>query len=300
MAEVSTTDGSVGDDDPRRTMLDAAVADLVAGADRVLGDRFRKEATRPRDGAGWIDVTTHDLSAPCPARWAHPSTVDDYADSAANASRRLGRRVLRARRPGEPVDAAVRRVLADTDDWDTGLRDWFEELDRSGRATVAAAATSWAVGALNAVRGRELQWSTGHEPGDQRDRMVRHKAGWDAIDGRRRRPTTVLVMAGGLPDPARDELVAGFTALVVGHGPRCAPERVRIGSAAGGTARAVAITPAVLGSAVDRVLELLAWRSAPDDAVAVPGQWCRWCHLLESCDVGRAVVEPDATGEQAS
>jgi hypothetical protein len=273
----------------RRDWAVAARDLLAAGLDRVLGDGFRKDVPRPRDGAGWIDVTSYDLTGPCPARWAHPGREDDYLDSAANAARRLGRLTLRARRPGRPVADTVHEVLSDTDALDGHLRDWFEGLDRAGRATVAAAAGTWAVGALGAVRGRDdLQWATQNQPVDVPGRTVRLRANWDAIAGRRSRPAAALVMSGAVPDPARDDLVAGFTALVVGLGPGVVPERVRFGSAAAGTARAVVIAPDLLTAAVDRVLELVDLRARPDDAPERPGRWCGSCHLLESCSVGQA------------
>jgi hypothetical protein len=31
-------------------------------------------------------------------------------------------------------------------------------------------------------------------------------------------------------------------------------------------------------------VELVAHAAAPDLAPEVPGRWCSWCHLAESCD----------------
>ena len=183
-------------------------------------------------------------------------------------------------------------MLSDTEDWPTGLRTWFETLDRSGRATVAAAAAAWAAGALGAVGGRDdLTWSRQNEMVSVPDRAVRLSGSWDAILGRRRAPSAVLVMSNAPPDTERDRLVAGFTALVVGFGPRVVPDRVRLGSASTGSTRPVAVTPELLAVAVDRVVELVAHRASPDDAPLVPGRWCSHCHLLESCDAGTAHLE---------
>lgn len=267
----------------RRSWLEEAARQLLVGLDAALGDGLRRERGAPKD-ARRVVVSAYDLGAECPARWAHPPQ-GDYAESAANAARRLGRLALRRWQPGLDLPAVVTEVLSDTEDWPSGLRSWFEELDRAGRATVSAAASTWAVGALGAVDGRTgLQWVRQNETVDVPGRAVRLRGSWDAFSGTRSRPTTLLVLSGGLPGPDRDRLAAGYAALVAGLGPRVVPERVRIGSAASGDTRPVTISPAVLAVAVDRVVELVAHAAAPDLAPEVPGRWCSWCHLAESCD----------------
>ena len=275
----------------RRRWLGTAEAWLTESLEFALGDRLRREGSRPADGQRWIVITAYDLGAPCPARWAHPPTVSDYVDSAANSARRLGRLALRSWRPGRSLTVAVNGVLADTDDWPDDLRSWFETLDRAGRATVAAAAVSWAAGALGAVRGRgDLSWSRSNQPYDVPGRAVRLSGSWDALAGSRRRPAALLVMSNAAPVSGRDDLAAGFQALVCGLGPKMVPERVRIGSAAAGTARPVTITEALLDAAVDRIVELVAFRADPDGAPARPGRWCARCHLLEDCEEGMAAA----------
>ena len=267
----------------RRSWLEDAERRLIDGLDAALGDALRRERGAPKD-ARRVVVSAYDLGTECPARWAHPPQ-DDYAESAANAARRLGRLALRRWQPGTDLPAVVTQVLSDTEDWPSGLRSWFEELDRAGRATVSAAASTWAVGALGAVDGRTgLQWVRQNETVDVAGRAVRLRGSWDAFSGTRSRPTTLLVLSGGLPGADRDRLAAGYAALVAGLGPRVVPERVRIGSAASGDTRAVTISPGVLERAVDRVVELVAHAAAPDLAPEVPGRWCSWCHLAESCD----------------
>lgn len=292
MAEVAPVDAA-GDLPPseadRRGWLEDAAARLSGGLDLAVGELLQRDGPRLAEDQRWVVVSAYDLSAPCPGRWAHPPGQDDFVDSSANAARRLGRMALRGWSPGRSLTDQVDRVLSDTEDWPTGLRTWFETLDRSGRATVAAAAVAWAAGALGAVGGRDdLTWSRQNEMVSVPDRAVRLSGSWDAIKGRRRAPTAVLVMSNAPPDAERDRLVAGFTALVAGFGPRIVPDRVRLGSASAGTTRPVVVTPELLRAAVDRVVQLVSFRAAPADAPLVPGRWCSHCHLLESCDVGTA------------
>ena len=274
--------------DERRVRLEDATRRLDSGLADALGDRLHRDGSKPTERQHRVVVTAYDLGAPCPARWAHPGT-GEFMDSAANSARRLGRLALRSWRPPTPLNATVDGVLADTADWDTGLRTWFEGLDRSGRAAVASATTTWAVGALGAVGDRQdLTWSRANETVDVSGRAVRLVGSWDAFSGTRRRPVTVLVMSNAAPSRPADALTAAFQALVAGWGPRTVPERVRIGSAAAGTTRAVPITAGRLSAVVDRIVELVSWRVAPELAPAVPGRGCGHCHLLESCDAGSA------------
>lgn len=277
----------------RVELAEHAKAVLVERLDEHLGDRLRSEGKRPRDGAGWIDVSAHDLGAPCGARWSVPA--DDFVPSASTVAGAIGRLVLRERHDAEPVGAAVARVLASLDDVDrdaTWFADWYtDELDRAGRAAVIAAATTWATGALAAVEGRPLVWSTRRQTWNVPGRAVRLRATWDAAD-RIARPDVLVVMSARAPSDPVSALVAGFNALVDGVLRRQVPLRVRIGSASTASTTAFTVGRELIDRAIVRVVELVAWRASPSTAPTSPGWWCRDCHLLEIC--------PDAAGPGGS
>jgi hypothetical protein len=281
----------VSDPDPRAALAADARAELVGRLDALLGDRLRLTERRPRDGAGWVDVSAHDLAAGCPARWSVP--IDDFVMTASTVAGAVGRLALRERHPEEPPGVAVDRVLRSLDDADRDaawFADWYEaELDRGGRLAVRSAATTWAVGALAAVGGRRLSWSTRREAFDVPERMVRLRANWDAAD-RTARPDVLVVMSGRPPSDPAHRLLAAFDALVVGMHRRRMPERVRIGSASTASTVAVPIDAQALTDAIDRIVELVGWRVEPDTAPTAPSSRCADCHLLESCDDGLASV----------
>ncbi len=280
-------------DADRAELAAAARDDLVRRLDDLLGERLRLEQKRPRDGAGWVDVSGHDLAAVCPSRWS--VAFDDFVVTAPTVAGAVGRAALRERRDGESAGAAVDRVLRSVDDLDRDAA-WFaywyeQELDRSGRAAVRAAATTWAAGALAAVGGRPLSWATRRQLFDVPERMVRLRAGWDAADGVAR-PDVLVVMSGRAPTDPALELLAGFNALVDGLLRRQVPLRVRVGSAATASTVAFPVTADLLARTVERVVQLVAWRVDADSAPTVPGRWCRDCHLLDVC--------PDAAGSPGS
>lgn len=266
--------------------------ELRDALDALLGERLRLTEKRPRDGAGWVDVSAHDLATTCPARWSVPA--DDFVTTAATVAGSVGRLALRDRNEREPVPEAVRRILAGLEDVDPDAA-WFapwylDELDRSARAAIRAAATTWALSALAAVDGRTLTWATRRQPADVAERMIRLRTSWDASSGGARPDVLLVMTTRSLHDPVV-ELLAGFNALADGLLRRVVPARVRVGSAAEGTTVAVSVTEGLLRGAVDRVVELVGWRIDPDSAQTRPGPWCAHCHLLEIC--------PDASTDGA-
>ena len=268
----------------RAELAATARDDLVRRLDDLLGERLRLEQKRPRDGAGWVDVSGHDLAAVCPSQWS--VAFDDFVPSASTAAGAIGRLALRDRRDGEPIAAAIERLLAAVNELDphtAWFADWYEqELDRSGRAAVRAAATTWAIGALAAVRGKPLSWVSRRQPYDVPDRMIRLRPNCDATTAGSR-PDVLLVMSGRAPTDPALELVAGFNALVDGLFRRQVPLRVRVGSAATASTVAFPVTADLLARTVERVVQLVAWRVDADSAPTVPGRWCRDCHLLDVC-----------------
>lgn len=267
----------------RTGLAEAAGARLVERLDALVGEQLRRDGKRTRDGSGWVDVGAHDLAAVCPSRWSVP--FDDFVATATTVAGAIGRTVLRERRDAEPVGAAVARVLAAADDLDRDAAwflDFYEGLDRAGAAAVRAAATTWAVGALGAVRGRALVWAPRRQPVDVPGRAIRLKANWDASD-RVAKPDVLLVMSGRSPTDPELEVVAGFNALVDGLLRHQVPERVRVGSAATASTRAFPVTAELLEVAIERIVELVGWRVDPDSAPLVPGRWCADCHLLDVC-----------------
>ncbi len=268
----------------RAALASAAGARLSDRLDELLGDRLRREQSRPRDGAGWVDVSAHDLSTVCPSRWSVP--FDDFVPSAVTVAGAFGRLVLRERRDGEPVAVATDRVaeaLGDADRESAWFAEWYDqELDRAGRAAVRAATTTWATGALAAVGGRQLQWSTRRHSYDVPGRTVRLRTSWDAATAGAR-PEVLVVLLGRAPSDPALELVAGFNALVDGLFRRQVPDRIRVGSASTASSTAVPVTGRLLETSVDAVVQLVRWRVDRDSAPTVPGRWCRDCHLLDVC-----------------
>ena len=282
------SDASAGLSGDRSQLLSDARSRLTAGAERVLGTRFVAEGRRPRDGAGWLDVTDHALSGRCPARFAHPepSTFSEFTTTM--ATRNLGRLVLQRWDGTRPVSDVTDELLARADDLPQWLANGLEPLDRSARAAVVASVTAWALDASTAVRSRpDLIWDGRNQKVDVSPYAITLSARWDARLGDLRSPTTLLVHSGRVADRAMDEVQAGFVALVACFRGRAVPERVRFSTAGTGQTRAVGITAEVLGLAIDRVLELLGHAVAPDDAPLVPGRWCTWCHLADDCDAGQ-------------
>jgi hypothetical protein len=268
----------------RTALVADATRDLAERLDAVLGERLRLQEKRPRDGAGWVDVSAHDLAAVCPARWSVP--FDDFVVTATTAAGAIGRVALRERRGDEPIGVAVDRVLAGVADLDRDAAwfgEWYEhELDRSGRAAARAAATTWAMGALASVSGRALTWTTRRQAADVPSRTIRLRGSWDAADAVARPDVLVVVSARAPSDPAL-ALVAGFNALVDGMLRRQAALRVRVASPSTASTVAFPVTAELVSAAVDRVVELVRWRVDADSAPTVPGRWCRDCHLLDVC-----------------
>lgn len=272
----------------RAQLLAGARAQLAAGMERVLGTRFVAEGRRPRDGAGWLDVTDHALNGRCPARFAHPEPSGFSEFTTTMATRNLGRYVLQQWDGSRPLGEITNSLLDRSDDLPQWLANGLEPLDRSARAAVAASVTAWALDAVTAVRSRpDLIWDGRNQKVDLDPYAVTLSARWDARLGDVRSPTTLLVHSGRVADRAVDEVQAGFVALVACFRGRAVPERVRFSTAGTGGTRAVGITADVLDRAVERVLELVGHAAAPDGAPFVAGRWCSWCHLAEECETGR-------------
>ncbi|MFZ4519115.1 MAG: hypothetical protein ACOYOP_12050 [Microthrixaceae bacterium] len=283
--------GAPADDEARRELARWATVRLDEALELTMGDAGRATGSRPRDGSGWFDVSGHDLTTPCPARWSVGG--DDFVMTARTVAGALGRLALRERREGEPPGVAVDRVAGDlfAVEPDAFYLDWYEGLDRSGRAAVQAAATTWAVGALAAVRGRSLRWQPVRRSWNVPGRAMRLRGGCDALDRVARPEVLVAITNRALADPSL-EVRAGFEALVDGVSRRQMVDRVRMGSAAAAGTRAYPVTEQLLEAAVVRVAELAAYRAVPAAAPTVPGQWCRDCPQLEICPEGTARVAP--------
>lgn len=265
-------------------------ARLRRSLDLELGDRLVRDGQEKVAWEDWVRIGGFDLGERCLARWAGPS-ADDYRDTTRTTARRFALGALSERRPGEPPGAALDRALEDHELWPSGLWSFWQGLDRSGRAAVRAAALTWAVGALVSVGGREVTWVRPARPlvRQVEGRRIELRANWDATFGGAADPTTLVIVSPAAPGPM-DRYRSGFAALVAGLGRGCVPLRVRHASPTTGSHRAEAVTPSLLELAVDRVVELAAAAAVPDSASVTPGTWCASCHLLGSCDEGRAAV----------
>jgi len=269
-------------------LLAAARADLTAGLDGVLGDRLRSSG----GGAGGRPrrVLVRDIDVPgrCPARFAHPEDSVWGDLTTTTATRTLGRLVLRRWEGVGPPARALDDLLARPDELPDWLADGLEPLDPAALAAIRASVLAWVADARTPVRSRtDLVWDGPGGPVDVPGRALRLTARWDARLGPRRSPTTLLVHSPRAADPEVDRLLAGFVALVGCFWSEAVAERVRFSTAGTGTTRAVAVTADVLGAAIERVVELVGHAVEPESAPALAGTWCRWCHRLQDCAVGR-------------
>ncbi len=284
-----------GDQAARRELASTARVRLADSLAHVLGDRFVPEpGTKPDYYGDGIVVSGFGLLERCPRRAVFPP--DDYVDSVATARRRVG--LLALRRLGDDasdagdVATAVDEVLADAADWPVQLRRWVDELDRAGRAALAAATITWCTSVLRLVgRDPRIRWA---DPSRSTrwnvpDRLVQLTATHEAQMGGVVQGERVLVVADGVGGPA-DRIRAGYVALVRAVGTQHAPVRVTLAAPSRGELTQVAVDADLLDLAVDRVTEHVAHRADPDRSPVVPGRWCVHCHLLQDCAEGLARV----------
>ncbi len=266
---------------------------LVASLSEALGDRLVPEpGVRPNYYDDGIVVSPFGLMERCPRRAAHPP--QDFVESVATARRRVGLAALRRigddASPATRVAGAVDEVLADRSDLGLRLAEWIDQLDRAGRAAVAAGAITWAASVLRLVgRHPSIRWAdpSSGSSWNVPNRLVRVTASHDARMGSVRDGERLLVVADGTGG-AGDRLRAGYVALVRSLGARHTPLRVTLAAPSRGTLERVEVDDALLTLAVDRLVEHVAQRADPAAAPPVPGRWCTHCHLLEVCDEGRA------------
>ena len=290
--------GPAGQADPtdretRRLLAGVVRERLVASLSAALGDRLVPErGARPNYYDDGIVVSAFGLLERCPRRAARPA--QDFVESVATARRRVGLAALRRigddASPATRVAGAVDEVLADRSDLGINLAEWIDQLDRAGRAAVAAGAITWAGSVLRLVgRHPSIRWAdpSSGSSWNVPDRLVRVTASHDALTGSVGTGERLLAVADG-PGGAGDRLRAGYLALVRSLGLQHTPLRVTLAAPSRGVLERVDVDDALLTLAVDRVVEHVAHRADPDAAPPVPGRWCTHCHLLEVCDEGRA------------
>lgn len=285
----------------RRATADATSGRLVASLDSLLGDRLvHEEGTKPNYFTDGVVVDAFSVVERCGRRVAHPA--DDFVESVATSRRRVGLFVLRhladqphrdGAPPAEGLPRAVDTVLREQLDWPDGLRGWVGDLDRAGRAALAGAVTTWCDGALRLVgRDPRIRWAdpsrapAWNVPG----RLVQVRGSIDAIIGTVVRGEKLLTLSDAAPGPA-DRFRAGHHALVRALGVQHAPVRVTTGSSSTGARVVTPVDDALLDLAVDRVVEVVQHRAAPDDAPPWPGPGCAHCHLLDGCAEGLEHLE---------
>jgi hypothetical protein len=284
----------------RRAAATAARERLTSSLDHVLGDDWRPEpGTRPDYYSDGIVVSGFGLLERCPLRAALPA--DDYEPSVATARRRVGLLALRRlgddASPADDVATAVDEVLADGSEWPPKLWEWVDQLDRAGRAAVAAAAITWCTALLRLVGSdARIRWS---DPSlsnrwNVPERLVQLTATHEAQMGGVVHGERLLVLADGDGGPG-DRLRAGYVALVRALGTQHAPVRVTLAAPSRGELVQVPVDDELLALAVDRVTEHVAHRAAGDRAPVAPGRWCAHCHLLEGCAQGGAHLAATAS-----
>jgi hypothetical protein len=288
-----------GEQAERRRLADEAAARLIATLDVVLGERLVPEpGVKPDRYADGVVVNGFGLLERCPRRAAHPA--DDFTETVATARRRVALAALRRlgddASPAADAATAVDEVLSERTDLARNLAAWVEQLDRAGRAAVAAAAITWCssvqrlVGSDGSIRWADPS-SASHW--DVPDRLVRVSASYDAVRGGVVTGERLLLVADGAGGPS-DRLRAAYLALVRTLGTRHAPLRVTLAAPSRGTMERIDVDEDLLTLAVDRVVEHVVVRADRDAAAPRPGRWCAHCHLLELCDEGRSFLAAPA------
>jgi hypothetical protein len=280
----------------RRQLAELATDRLTSTLDVVLGDRLVPEpGTKPDRYADGVVVNAFGLLERCGRRAANPA--DDFAETVATARRRVGlaalRRLADDASPAADVAAAVDEVLSERTDLARNLAGWVEQLDRAGRAAVAASSITWCTSVLRLVGlDGSTRWAdpSSGSHWDVPDRLVRVSASHDALRGGVKSGERLLLVADGAGGPS-DRLRAAYLALVRSLQSRHAPLRVTLAAPSRGTMERIDVDEALLTLAVDRVAEHVAMRSDRDAAPPRPGRWCAHCHLLELCEEGRSVLE---------
>lgn len=285
-----------GEQAERRARATRARERLVDALAAALGDRLRVPAgERPDPYRNGVVVNAFGLTERCARRAAHPA--DDFVETVATARRRIGLAALR--RLGDDASAAddlataVQEVIEERTDLARGLCDWLEQLDRAGRAAVAAGAITWGTATSRLVRsGAAVRWSDALSSSawNVPERPIRLTATHEALVGGVVSGERLLLVADGAGGPT-ERLRAAYLALVRSLGTQHAPVRITLAAPSRGTTSRVEVDDALLDLAVDRVVEHVAMRADPPSAPPAPGRWCRHCHLLDLCDEGRARSE---------
>jgi hypothetical protein len=290
-----------GEQAERRQLAALAAQRLTSTLDAVLGDRLVPEpGVKPDRYADGVVVNAFGLLERCGRRAAHPA--DDFTETVATARRRVGLAALR--RLGDDastatdVAAAVDEVLTERTDLARNLAGWVEQLDRAGRAAVAASSITWCTAVLRLVGSDgATRWADASSGShwDVPDRLVRVSASHDALRGGVVTGERLLLVADGVGGPS-DRLRAAYLALVRSLQSRHAPSRVTLAAPSRGTVERIDVDEALLTLAVDRVVEHVAVRADRDAAAPLPGRWCAHCHLLDLCEEGRAAVDAAVVG----
>jgi hypothetical protein len=285
-----------GEQAERRARATRARERLVDALDAALGDRLRVPAgERPDPYRDGVVVNAFGLTERCARRAAHPA--DDFVETVATARRRIGLAALR--RLGDDASAAddlataVQEVIEERTDLARGLCDWLEQLDRPGRAAVAAGAITWGTATARLVRsGAAVRWSDASSSSawNVPERPIRLTATHEALVGGVVSGERLLLVAEGAGGPT-ERLRAAYLALVRSLGTQHATVRITLAAPSRGATARVEVDDALLDLAVDRVVEHVAMRADPPSAPPAPGRWCRHCHLLDLCDEGRARSE---------
>ncbi len=285
-----------GEQAERRERATRARDRLVDALDGALADRLRVTVgERPDPYRDGVVVAAFGLTERCARRAAHPA--DDFVESVATARRRVAlaalRRVSDDASAAQDVASAVQEVIEERTDLARGLCEWLEQLDRAGRAAVAAGAITWGTALARMVGGgAPVRWADASSSSSWNvpDRLVRLTASHEALWGGVVSGERLLLVADGSGGPT-ERLRAAYLALVRSLGTQHAPVRVTLAAPSRGATTRVQVDDALLDLAVDRVVEHVAMRADPPTAPPAPGRWCRHCHLLELCDEGRRWAE---------
>lgn len=275
-------------------------SDLRDRLRRVLEEELAGPATALPDGSS-LRVTKRALHGihGCEGRWVAEDDADFTVSApmvvgaVAHKAIELGIHRREAAEPGHLVDRAL-RSLSGTERW---MGDWLERCDEDERAEVRAAAVA-RVAAFDEI------WP----PLDTRWRPVTESSVWADLLGRRISLSGKVDLTLGHPEGStarkvivdlktgrfslhhRDDL--RFYALVETLRIGTPPRAVATSYLESGEIHVEPVTEEMLETAVARTVDgverIVAVRFGGDEPVLRPSPSCRWCPVLDACDVGRA------------
>lgn len=241
----------------------------------------------------------------CEARWqaedeaGFTPSVPVVIGSVAHKAIELSIHGARPRDPGDLVDRALER-LSGSERW---MGDWLERCDEDDRAEVRSAAIAKVAAFDEIWPTLERSWRPVTEASVRQDLLGRRISLNGKVDislghpdGLTARKVIVDLKTGRFALHHRDDL--RFYALVETLRIGTPPRAVATSYLESGELHVEEVTEDMLATAVARTVDgverIVGLRFGGDEPVRRPSGGCRWCPLLEQCDVGRAHLDAPA------